>query len=43
VPTRDIHMKQIGVEEQWLDFLRLYVKPLVEAAYMGFRSDVGIF
>ena len=42
VPTRDIHMKQVGMEEAWLEFLRLYVKPLVEDQFIGYQSDVGI-
>ena len=42
VPTRDIHMKQIGLEENWLELLRLYVKPLVEKQFVGFQSDVCI-
>ena len=33
-------MNQIGFDEQWLEFLRLYVKPLVEQSYEGFFSDV---
>lgn len=40
VPTRDIHMKQINYEEQWLEILRLYVKPLVEKYFPGYFSDV---
>lgn len=40
VPTRDIHMNQIGYEEQWLEFLRIYVKPLVERVFEGYSSDV---
>lgn len=41
MPTRDIHMKQVGMEEQWLEFLRAYVKPLVENEFVGFQSDVS--
>ncbi len=40
VPTRDIHMKQVGLEETWLEFLRLYVKDLVEQQFIGYNSDV---
>ena len=43
VPTRDIHMTQIKMEEQWLEFLRLYVKPLVEERFIGYSSNVGMF
>ncbi len=35
-------MKQINMEEGWLEFLRLYVKPLVESIFMGFTSDVRV-
>ena len=41
VPTRDIHMKQVGLEETWLEYLRLYVKPIVEQTFTGFYSDVN--
>ena len=40
VPTRDIHMKQVGLEEMWLEFLRLYVRPLKQQAYLDFDQDV---
>ena len=40
VPTRDIHLKQINLEETWLEMLKLYVKPLVEGMFMGYNSDV---
>jgi hypothetical protein len=34
-------MKQIAIEEQWLEFLRLFVRPLVENTFTGYMSDVG--
>lgn len=40
VPTRDIHMNQIGFDPQWLDFLKSYVKPLVERVFIGYSNDV---
>ena len=40
VPTRDIHLKQINLEDTWLEMLKLYVKPLVESMFMGYNSDV---
>ena len=43
VPTRDIHMKQVGYEEQWLDFLNAYVRPLQEKVFIGYSSDVCPF
>ena len=43
VPTRDIHMKQVGYEEQWLDFLNTYVRPLQEKVFIGYSSDVWTF
>ena len=41
VPTRDIHMKQVDYEEQWLHFLNTYVRPLQEKVFTGYFSDVG--
>ena len=43
VPTRDIHMKQVGGEEQWLFFLDQFVKPLALKNYQGYDEDVGFF
>lgn len=40
VPTRDIHMRQIGFEVGWLHFLQHYVQPLQQRVYEGFWSDV---
>ena len=40
VPTRDIHMNQVDFETEWLDFLRVYVAPLVERQFTGYNSDV---
>lgn len=39
VPTRDIHMKQVDLELQWLEVLRDYVRPLQEKVYQGYLSD----
>lgn len=36
VPTRDIHMKQVGLEEVWLQFLDLFVRPLQEKVFLGY-------
>lgn len=41
VPTRDIHMNQVGLEQQWLKFLQIYVRPLQEAIYTGYFHDVS--
>ncbi|XP_070560691.1 procollagen-lysine,2-oxoglutarate 5-dioxygenase 1-like [Ptychodera flava] len=38
VPTRDIHMKQIDFETQWLHFLKEYVCPIQEKLYPGYYS-----
>ena len=38
VPTRDIHMKQVGYQDEWLSFLDLYVKPLVQLAFKGYDN-----
>lgn len=40
VPTRDIHMNQVGLEPQWLLFLKEFVKPLVERVFTGYNNDV---
>lgn len=39
VPTRDIHMNQVGLEQVWLKFLQLYVKPLQEKVFIGYFHD----
>lgn len=39
VPTRDIHMNQVGLDPQWLEFLKAYIKPLVERVFIGYNSD----
>ncbi|XP_028968240.1 procollagen-lysine,2-oxoglutarate 5-dioxygenase [Galendromus occidentalis] len=39
VPTRDIHMKQVGLEPQWLFFLREYVRPVQEHVFTGYYHD----
>ena len=41
VPTDDIHMTQIGLEKQWLQFLKDYVAPLATRVYPGYYSNVG--
>ena len=35
-------MKQLGLQDMWVEFLRLYVKPLVEQQFVGYFSDVMI-
>ncbi|CAG2059778.1 unnamed protein product [Timema podura] len=39
VPTRDIHMKQVGLEPHWLEVLKAYVRPLQELMYTGYFHD----
>ena len=36
-------MNQIGLHEEWLEFLENYVMPLQEAAFLGYASEVGLF
>lgn len=36
VPTRDIHMKQVGLERLYLKFLQMFVRPLQERAFTGY-------
>lgn len=42
VPTRDIHMNQVGLEPLWLRFLKLYVSPLQEKVFLGYYHSVSI-
>lgn len=42
VPTRDIHMNQVGLEYMWLKFLQIYVRPLQEAVYIGYYHNVSV-
>lgn len=42
VPTRDIHMTQVGLQSMYLKFLQLYVRPLQEAAFMGYYHNVSV-
>lgn len=39
VPTRDIHMNQVGLEPLWLKFLQLYIRPLQEKVFLGYYHD----
>ncbi|XP_065582274.1 procollagen-lysine,2-oxoglutarate 5-dioxygenase 1-like isoform X1 [Artemia franciscana] len=39
VPTRDIHMNQIGYEIEWLHILKEYVRPLQERVFLGYFHD----
>ncbi|GFO08180.1 neurotrophic-like factor, partial [Plakobranchus ocellatus] len=36
VPTDDIHMNQVGLEQQWLKFLDSYIRPLQKKVYDGY-------
>ena len=36
MPTRDIHMNQIGFDEEWLYVLDFYVRPLQESVFTGY-------
>lgn len=38
VPTVDIHMKQVGLEREWLKFLREYIAPVTEKLYPGYYT-----
>ena len=35
-------MNSVGFEKEWLTFLDVYVRPLQEAAYMGYYQTVWI-
>lgn len=39
VPTRDIHMKQVGLHQMWLAFLQEYVMPIQLKEYIGYEHD----
>ncbi|XP_015786267.1 procollagen-lysine,2-oxoglutarate 5-dioxygenase 1 [Tetranychus urticae] len=39
VPTVDIHTNQVGLEQQWLYFLREYVRPVQEKVFIGYFHD----
>ncbi|KAK3104424.1 hypothetical protein FSP39_001801, partial [Pinctada imbricata] len=39
VPTVDTHMKQIGMEDEWLQFLKNYVRPLQEKVFIGYYHN----
>jgi hypothetical protein len=39
VPTRDIHMNQVGLEQHWLYFLREYIRPVQEKVFIGYFHD----
>lgn len=41
VPTVDIHMKQVGYEDHWLQLLRTYVGPMTESLFPGYHTKVG--
>ncbi|XP_011701398.1 PREDICTED: procollagen-lysine,2-oxoglutarate 5-dioxygenase 3 isoform X2 [Wasmannia auropunctata] len=40
VPTRDIHMNQVGLQNAWLKFLKDYVSPLQELVFTGYDDYV---
>ncbi|XP_012233365.2 procollagen-lysine,2-oxoglutarate 5-dioxygenase isoform X2 [Linepithema humile] len=39
VPTRDIHMNQVGLEDAWLKFLNDYVSPLQQHVFTGYEDN----
>ncbi|ENN77266.1 hypothetical protein YQE_06094, partial [Dendroctonus ponderosae] len=39
VPTRDIHMNQVGWDSHWLYFLQKYVRPIQEYIFTGYFHD----
>lgn len=42
VPTRDIHMRQVGLHDMWLHFLNMIIKPLQRKTFIGHEVDVSI-
>ena len=43
MPTSVIHMRQVGLQDEWLYFLENYVQPLQETAFMDYAFAVGLF
>ena len=41
VPTRDIHMNQVGFEKQWLQIMDDYVAPMQEKTFIGYYQRVS--
>lgn len=41
VPTVDIHMKQIGYDDEWLYFLKVYASPLQQKVFIGYNHAVN--
>lgn len=41
VPTRDIHMRQVNFENEWIHFLRKYVHPIQKLMYQGYDDVVS--
>ncbi|KAJ0183831.1 hypothetical protein K1T71_000254 [Dendrolimus kikuchii] len=39
VPTRDIHMTQVGLDRHWLHILKEYVRPLQEMVFTGYYHN----
>ncbi|XP_073953493.1 procollagen lysyl hydroxylase isoform X2 [Choristoneura fumiferana] len=39
VPTRDIHMTQVGLDKHWLYILKEYVRPLQEMTFTGYYHN----
>lgn len=41
VPTRDIHMRQVGLDTLYLKFLQMFVRPLQERVFAGYFHNVS--
>ncbi|KAH8411190.1 hypothetical protein KR222_010054, partial [Zaprionus bogoriensis] len=39
VPTRDIHMRQVGLDALYLKFLQMFVRPLQERVFSGYYHN----
>ena len=39
VPTRDIHLNQIGLKSVWREILQRFVRPVAAFHYMGYTLD----
>lgn len=42
VPTDDIHLTQVGLDQVWLHFIREYIAPVALKLFSGYHTKVGL-
>jgi hypothetical protein len=42
VPTDDIHMKQVDLENVWLHFIREFIAPVTLKVFAGYYTKVAV-